>query len=369
MRTALAERLLVKIMEWSSEEISKQRPMLQALANFKYDEYQQFSPGIRFMESLVKWLNQFETVSEKRIAYEFITSQLIFISSNQIQHLVNITFADKVNPIIIEKTAKATKFSPYKLRKIVRSSSYGFFLRRSLFIGLSDGSKIDLLRRSYSRISNEQVLATYSVDKDKVDDMLKELKKSKISSKKFNTAFLVDDFTASGTSYFRKKDGKWGGKIFKFINSIFNAENRANSPVYELIQEDEPLDIHVIFYVATEEALTKLHENITEYQQEFPSYSFQINIHAMQILPTELKSKVTENKPFMELLKKYFDSEIIDTHYLMGKHDEPQLGFNECSLPLVLNHNTPNNSLPILWFPEDKSILGLFPRVTRHKDE
>ena len=30
MRTALAERLLVKIMEWSSEEISKQRPMLQA---------------------------------------------------------------------------------------------------------------------------------------------------------------------------------------------------------------------------------------------------------------------------------------------------------------------------------------------------
>ncbi len=369
MRTVLAESLLVKIMEWSSDEISKQRPMLQAMANFKYDEYQQFSPGIRFMESLVKWLNQFELVEEKRVAYEFITSQLIFLSSNQIQHLVNITFADKINPILIEKTANQANFSKYKLKKIVRSSSYGFFLRRSLFIGLSDGSKIDLLRRSYPKISNEQVLATYSVSKDKVIDMLEELKKSKISTKKFNTAFLVDDFTASGTSYFRKKGNDWGGKIFKFINSIFDEQSKKNSPIHELIQEDEPLDIHIIFYVATSEAIEKLKNNILEYKQEHPTYSFQFSIHAIQILSEEIKDKILSNAPFMDLLKKYFDDKIIDSHYEVGKHNEPYLGFNECSLPLVLNHNTPNNSLPILWFPEDKVVLGLFPRVTRHKDE
>jgi len=212
-------------------------------------------------------------------------------------------------------------------------------------------------------------LATYSVSKEKVDDMLEELTKSKILKKKFNTVFLVDDFTASGTSYFRKKNDKWGGKIFKFINSVFNKDVRADSPVYDLIQEDELLDIHIIFYVATEQAINKLHENITAFQQEFTNYSFQFRIHAIQILPTEIKNRVTADQPFMALIKKYFDAEIIDSHYQMGKHDEPQLGFNECSLPLVLHHNTPNNSLPILWFPEDKKILGLFPRVTRHKDE
>ncbi|MDB4901786.1 MAG: hypothetical protein JWQ63_1067 [Mucilaginibacter sp.] len=354
-------------MQWKPEEISKERPMLQALANFKYDEYQQFSPGIRFMESLVKWLTQFKELEERRVAYAFIMEHLIFISSNQLLHLVNITFADKINPIIIEKTAKFNLFSKYKIRKIVISSSYKFFLRRSLFIGLSDGSKIDLLRRSYPRISNEQVLATYSVSEDKVNDMIEELKKSKIAHKKFNTVFLVDDFTASGTSYFRKKDNKWGGKIFKFINSLFNPDEK--SAIAGLIQEDEILDVHIIFYIATEEALKMLNDNINQFKTEVTGYNFHFSIHAIQILGEDIKDRVLKDKPFMELIKKYFDPNIVDSHYTMGKHAEPHLGFNECSLPLILNHNTPNNSLPIFWFPDDKQYLGLFPRVTRHKDE
>lgn len=69
----------------------------------------------------------------------------------------------------------------------------------------------------------------------------------------------------------------------------------------------------------------------------------------------------------MKLAIKYFDSNIINKHYKKGKHDNPYLGFNECGLPLILNHNTPNNSLPILWLPDDMRYKGLFPRVTRHK--
>jgi hypothetical protein len=56
MRDALAERLLGSVMEWSNEDIARQRPILQALASLKYDEYQQFSPGMRFVESLALWL-------------------------------------------------------------------------------------------------------------------------------------------------------------------------------------------------------------------------------------------------------------------------------------------------------------------------
>lgn len=72
MRTALAEKLLVKIMNWNTEEISQERPLLQALSNLKYDEYQNFSSGSRFIESLVKWLDQFKEQSEKQVAYSFI---------------------------------------------------------------------------------------------------------------------------------------------------------------------------------------------------------------------------------------------------------------------------------------------------------
>ncbi len=67
------------------------------------------------------------------------------------------------------------------------------------------------------------------------------------------------------------------------------------------------------------------------------------------------------------MLSEYFDDSIIDEHYKRGKHDRPYLGFNECSLPLVLSHNTPNNSIPLLWFEEDRKHRGLFPRVPRHR--
>ena len=68
-------------------------------------------------------------------------------------------------------------------------------------------------------------------------------------------------------------------------------------------------------------------------------------------------------------MSRYFDSDVVDEHYKKGKHDLPYLGFNECALPLVLNHNSPNNSVAILWLPADKKYKGLFPRISRHREK
>ena len=67
--------------------------------------------------------------------------------------------------------------------------------------------------------------------------------------------------------------------------------------------------------------------------------------------------------------KEYYDDSIETPSYKKGKHDEPYLGFNECALPLILYHNTPNNTLPILWFEYNKGVYrGLFPRINRHSE-
>ncbi len=95
MRTTLAETLLTKIMEWTPDEIDRERPLLQAMANLKWNEYQQFAPGTRFLESLVKWLQQFDNLSHKKTAYKLVREHLIFISSEQIAHLVDILFLKK----------------------------------------------------------------------------------------------------------------------------------------------------------------------------------------------------------------------------------------------------------------------------------
>lgn len=381
MRTELAEKLLIKIMGWTTSEVSEQRPLLQALANLKYDEYQQFSPGIRFIESLVKWLSQFEKPEEKKIAYNFVISQLIFISNDQISHLVNITFSEKVNPILIRKTATKLNISPNLVRKIVESREYKEILRRSLFIGVSDGSRIDLFRRSKGAISNEQVFPSYYISQPKAEDMIKELHKD-YQSGKFNSIFLIDDFTASGKSYFRLEDGNPAGKIYKFLTALFkkdNDDNEANGEsvkeknIYKtLIDTNEHLNIHIIFYIATRDALDTIKEALNVFIEKHPNKDkLTCSVDAVQVIEKQISENVKNQTDFINLISqdKHFDKSIIDIHYKKGKCDHPYLGFNECALPIILNHNTPNNSLPILWFSEDSSSIGLFPRVTRHKDE
>lgn len=362
MKTELAEKLLIKIMDWTPDQVSKERPLLQALAQLKYDDYQQFSTGTRFIESLVKWLSQFDSSEEKQIAYNFIKNQLIFVSSEQVSHLVSIAFSEKINPVLIQKTATLKKISPHYVRQIVNSEDYDAVLRKSLFIGLSDGAKIDQFRRK-NALNNEQVLISYDMAESKFEDMHSELMKAGTSDDKFNTVFLIDDFTASGTSYCRKEDGKWKGKLPKFFNNkLLDKEGALN----KMVSNDEGINVYILFYLATETAIRNLKNNLDEFIEENSIDNLQYEIDCLQLIPDKTKKEVLANTDFIELCKKYFDSSIIDVHWKKAKHDEPYLGYGECGLPVVLNHNTPNNSLPILWQQED-SFIGLFPRVTRHK--
>lgn len=370
MKTLLAEKLLANTMGWSLEEVSNERPLLQAMANFKYDEYQQFSPGIRFIESLAQWLQQFKTIEDKITAYGFIKKKLIFISSDQMSHLVNLSYYTFIKPILIEKVAEILSIDKNLVVRIVNSEEFKNAHRRSLFVGLSDGSRIDQLRR-YAHLDNEQILSTYSIDKDKTIDMLEELNHV-CPNKKFSTIFLIDDFTASGASYARFEESKAKGKVLKLLQKILepdsNNENNISS-FAELIDNDD-FSIHVIFYIATEEAIRNINTEINYFlDTQHTGRTIKIEIHAVQIIDDIVKQNIIDDPKLVELFKAYFDKEIVDKHYAKGKHSEPYLGFNECALPLVLNHNTPNNSIPLLWYNDNLEIMkGLFPRIKRHKE-
>src|SRR5579859_6288339 len=61
MKDQNAQQLLAKVMDWQDPDVvSRYVPSLQLLADYKYDHYQRFSPGNRFIESLALWLNQFD---------------------------------------------------------------------------------------------------------------------------------------------------------------------------------------------------------------------------------------------------------------------------------------------------------------------
>ena len=135
MRDELAENLLAKVMAWSDEEKARERALLQDLARYKFDEYQQYAPGRRFIESLALWLRQFHDPDERRIAYAFIRERLIFISTAEMRELVDLTFPTVVRPVLIAKAASNNDLSPLRVKHIVASQDYQKALRQTLFLG------------------------------------------------------------------------------------------------------------------------------------------------------------------------------------------------------------------------------------------
>ena len=56
--------------------------------------------------------------------------------------------------------------------------------------------------------------------------------------------------------------------------------------------------------------------------------------------------------PMLNLGDKYYDHEIFtraEKHCREAGQSDMKLGYADCALPIVLEHNTPNNSVPLLW--------------------
>ncbi|WP_020404490.1 phosphoribosyltransferase-like protein [Gracilimonas tropica] len=373
MRRELADKLLAKVLEWEPEDVSKNLANIEMLSRLKYDEYQQFFPGMRFTESLAIWLNQFRTVEERKKMLELVLNKLIYISNKEMNELVSQVYPDNLRHHLIDVVANQLGKSKYSINQIVNTNDFRFNLRKTLFLGLSDGARTDVIRRYNPFISHEQLLPFYLVPDEKIEELLKELKLDldKIDSKlfqnddnKFHNLVLLDDFTASGTSYFKFDGSKFRGKVNKILNKISGKDKFRN--LFNL----DKLNIFLIIYISTSHAINVINDAIKSWEEENGKIYNRINFQAVYELPKDIKI-VAGDTQTCEVLKEYYDSSIETNSYKKGKHDHPYLGFDECGLPLILHHNTPNNSLPILWNERSTDgsggFVGLFPRVSRHK--
>lgn len=344
-------------MGWSAEDFATQGQFLQAIAEYKYDEYQQFSPGMHFTERLSIWMRNFETAEEKAIAYDFVTNRLLFFSEAEMRNLVGVAYPDYIRPTLIQRTARELNIAPYRLRQITESEEFEHRCRESLFLGLSDGARIDLLRR-FGGLNNEQVHSSYQISGEKCQDMLAKLRsevKNDKAENRFTSIFLIDDFSASSRSLLRIEGGMPKGKIPAALNH-FLGEAKG------LVAENA--DVYIVLYLATEKAVETLRANLSA---AYSSVSHMIEVITIFELPEWIAVNGREPS-FEELLKKYYDPSIMDDHLRSGG-DDVIYGYAECALPVVLTHNTPNNSVYLIW-AEKKNLRtrALFPRVSRHRD-
>ena len=371
MRDRVAEELLARVLEWASEDVARERPLIQALAEYKYDEYQQFSTGSRFIESLALWLNQFDTTDERRVAYDFVKNQLLFCSGAEMRHFVEMAYPDHIRPFLIKQCA-GDDFDRYRPSAVAQSTGFKVRQRQCLFLGLSDGARIDAFRRANANnLNHEQIWQTYELGKERVDKLLEKLeehlgqilgRRARPEERRFRTLVLLDDFSASGTSYYaHPATGSPGGKLVTLSRTLFE-----KTSISRLIDK-ERVEIFVLLYMATEQALRHVRRASASTWGE---RGVNCIVEAVAVLADGLRIPRNGGEPINQVINgdSYYDPTIHDAHMKKGKTPDSRYGYGDCGLPLVLHHNTPNNSVSLLMSYDDKSFRGLFPRVQRHRE-
>jgi hypothetical protein len=367
MNEELGLKLLANLLEWA-DEARVEYHWLKFMARYKYDGYQDFVAGKRFLASLISWLRQFTSVAERRAAYRFVRDRLVYLGPAEVNHLVRRTYHETIRPRLGRAVASRLGVPDYLIwSHPLAHETYNRLLRASLFFGLSDGARIDVFRRANTGIiSNEQVLVAPQIHASKWTSVHKSLQKEQGADAKFEFVFLLDDFTASGATLLRydADDAQWTGKLVRFWEDV-------QPHVEKYFTADWILGVH--HYVASHDARANIQRREEEIRSQTPAvpwFAAPVEFTFGTVLPESLKLDPSRDSEFLALVDSYYDPAIQTKHTDVGGTSVAR-GFGTCALPLVLDHNTPNNSVALLW-AESRGADGqhamrpLFRRRQRH---
>lgn len=423
MKRDLALRLLSNILpnppwdESRSQEFFKE---LEILAEHKYNTYEMYQPGRLFFENLYLWLLGFEP-EERTTALQFVRENLIFISRGEFQQLAQVLYFDKILHRQLDITSERTGIPRFRVRRLARSVELQRIKRASLYVALSDGARIDYFRRQNLSITNEQVLPIYYPSEEKVANILTELEKSLGQDARFDCLFLIDDFCGSGRTLLREfvkvspvrslasltippelsayisyneaknelrlnwaqtlsepikssllslcEDYAYTGAIQTLIEKVESKQTELDGSLKRLAEGylatlvTEKSRIFLCPLLTTEYAIRQMQPLL----QRLPSPFNGLEFLPGAVLPDSVRIKPSDdcgqsNPTISTLCCKYYRDDLADKHT-----GDIKFGYDACGLPLVLHHNTPNNSIYLLW--SRRLSNPLFVRYERHGRE
>lgn len=424
MKRELSLRLLRNILPdppWSEEHLQELVSEFDVLAEHKYNFYEMYQPGRLFFENLYLWLSVF-TEEERTAALKFVRENLIFISREEFQQLAQVLYYDRVYQRQIDIASQKTGLPRHRVRMLAESTEMQRIKRSSLYVAMSDGARIDYFRRQNLSISNEQVLPTYYPSEDKATGLISDLEKNLGKGTRFECLFLMDDFCGSGRTLLRevvkvgldtplegfvvpqqmkarlsyRPDNRelalaYGGNVDPQLEETLLALNDTGSyreAVKELLRKYAARETELagsLKRIASDTPLPgMLSENARVYLCPLLTTQYALDrlnplllrlpapLNTMEILPgAVLPDSVRVRPPIVGHSSGQTISTLCENHYSEEYEDEHtgsiKYGYDDCGLPLVLHHNTPNNSIYLLW--SRKMQTPLFVRYERHGRE
>lgn len=366
MNEGLALRLLEQVMNWDNATALQETTWLRLMSEYKYDNYHDYLAGARFIGRLADWLQQFHR-DDRAAAYDYVRQNLVFVSMAEMRHIVERFYPETIERIFTRAVAVKLGVPSFLVWSHPDAeAAFEKVRRKTLYLGLSDGARIDTFRRvNEGRISNEQVIVATQIHQDKWNDVLKKLRSERNDdAAKFERVFLIDDFVGSGKTLLRweEEEKKWDGKLVKFYRE---------SQDHFATHFETDWSLHIHHYIATHDGHHRVqrveHERASESRDDwFANVEFTFG----WVLPHDLPLQKDRDARFWDLTERYYDPAIETKSTALGG-DHVRRGFGDCGLPLILEHNTPNNSVALLWAEttgtnEGHKMRPLFRRAQRH---
>ena len=116
MNRDLGLKILSQIMDWDDDKAREEFSWLSFMSAYKYDSYRDYLAGVRFVENLATWLQQFNH-DDRPIAYEFVKSDLVYFSLPELQRLVEKFFPQFVQPDLIKEVSQKLEIDRKKCKK------------------------------------------------------------------------------------------------------------------------------------------------------------------------------------------------------------------------------------------------------------
>ena len=367
MKDELVERVLAHLLNWEPFEVTRSGLQYQAMAALKYDEYEGYSPGQGFLENFTGWLAQMIPEDRQRAA-EFVLKELVFVSRAELDHIVETVYPDIIRPELLREASTripqlggGVTDARWNIKQLALSEEFNSLHRRVLILGLGDGSRIAQLRRT-SEFSHEQFYIAPELADASVTRMRDKLRTAVDDNEAlFEYVILVDDFAGSGVTSIRCNETDagdvWAGRLERTREHLESLASEAIVPNPQVM---------VILYIASTQAKRHIEDSLRKRGLAW-------TLRVVQELPGTIR---VHDPQLLRMCQDYYDEAI---ERILGEHvkvadGDILYGFGDGRLPLVLSHNTPNNSISLLWMDTidmegSAKQKALFPRRHRHNAE
>ena len=194
------------------------------------------------------------------------------------------------------------------------------------------------------------------------DDLIKVLEREPVADERhFRYVVLLDDFTASGLSYIRwdeQLEG-WKGKIPKILAQLKRQDGLgqciANSGVRVI----------VVLYIASRQAMKQIQELLDKIDFNYGT----IELRVVSELDDNTRLEPDDECKLFDLINKskYFDTSADDEHSKVGG-SSMRMWIRRWALSRDPESQYPEQFyIPTLGRRKAIEFLGLFPRVSRHR--